>query len=507
MSAPEPATNPLRAGLRASRRAPPCVLVIFGVSGDLAARKLLPALHALAVDDLLDEETHVVGVSRREWDDAELRRRMRDAVREFTGEAFDENAWRRLESRMHHVRVASDSPDDYARLAATVRGVEASLGPDVERVFYLAVPPSAFAPSAHALAAAGLLEGAAEGRARLVVEKPFGTDLESARALNRELQAVAPERALFRIDHYLGKETVQNLLVFRFANGMFEPLWNARYVDHVQITVAESLGVGSRGDYYEEAGALRDMVQNHLFHVLALVAMEPPVAFEADAVRDEKVKVLRALRPVDRARIDAICVRGQYTRGAPLGKEIPGYLEAPGVADGSTTETFVALEVHVDNWRWSGVPFYVRTGKALPRKASEIAIHFKDVPHRLFAGDLEANVLALRIQPDEGMSLRFQTKVPGPEMATLPVTMEFRYGTSFGESPPEAYERLLLDALLGDGTLFTRSDEVEASWRWCGALRAAWEAASPPEPYAAGTWGPEGADALLARSGRRWRRP
>ncbi len=507
MSASDPVGNPLRSGLRPTRRSPPCVLTIFGASGDLAARKLLPALHALDRDDLLDEGTSVIGVARRDWDDAAFRALMTAAVREYAGDEFDERLWSSFLERMTYRRVVT--ADDYTALAEHIRTVAEPLGPDVARVYYLAIPPSGFGPVAASLRAVGLLDGAAAGRDRMVVEKPFGHDLESARELNRALQSVAPEKALYRIDHYLGKETVQNLLVFRFANGMFEPLWNARHVDHVQITVAESLGTGGRAGYYEEAGALRDMVQNHLFHVLALVAMEPPVEFGPDAVRDEKVKVLRALRPVDPARVGEMCVRGQYTRGAPLGDEIPGYLEADSVALGSRVETFVALDVRIDNWRWSGVPFYVRTGKALPRRSSEVAIHFKPVPHSLFAGHLEPNVLSVRIQPDEGMALRFQTKVPGPEMASVPVTMEFRYGTSFGESPPEAYERLLLDALLGDGTLFTRSDEVEASWRWCSALRAAWDDSdvATPEPYEAGTWGPSGADAMLARSGRAWRRP
>ena len=397
---------------------------------------------------------------------------------------------------------------------ARIEEFEGGAADESSRIFYLATPPSLFANVARRLSAASAFAGADAGRSRLVVEKPFGHDLASARALNEALVALLPESAIFRIDHYMGKETVQNLLVLRFANGMFEPLWNSRYVDHVQLTVSESLGVAGRGAYFEESGILRDMVQNHMFQFLALTAMEPPAAFAADEVRDEKVKVLRALRPIDKARVGEMCVRGQYTRGAPGGKEIAGYREDPEVAKDSRTETYVALELRIDNWRWAGVPFFLRVGKGLPKKVSEIAIHFKEAPLSLFgvpsaAVGASSNVLAIRIQPDEGMSLRFNTKVPGPEMLPHPVTMDFRYGTSFGAAPPEAYERLILDALLGDGTLFTRDDEVLASWTWISALRDAWAGSSveTPDDYEAGTWGPAAADRMIERTGRRWRKP
>jgi glucose-6-phosphate 1-dehydrogenase len=505
--------NPLREGLRRVRRSPPGSLVIFGASGDLAHRKLVPALFALQQDDLLDDRTQIVGVSRREWTDDVLRAHFRKGVEEFGRVPVDDASWARFAKRLVHHRIAAEDAAEYRALAERLRVHAATLdvgdGRTAANSFYLSTPPSAFAPVARRLAASGLFEGAADGRARLVVEKPFGTDLATAQALTRELTSLLPESALFRIDHYLGKETVQNLLVFRFANGMFEPLWNSRYVEHVQITVAESIGVAGRGAYFEEAGIVRDMVQNHVFQFLALTAMEPPVAFEADAVRDEKVKVLRALRPVERASIAGTCARGRYVRGAPGGKEIPGYLEEPGVPAESNVETFVAMKLAIDTWRWGGVPWYLRVGKAMPKKVSEIAVHFKPAPHRLFGGTVAQNVLAIRIQPDEGMSLRFLTKVPGPEMVAHPVTMDFRYGTSFGAAPPEAYERLLLDAMVGDGTLFTRADEVEASWTWISALRDAW-AGSPvetPDAYEAGTWGPPSADALLARDGFQWRRP
>ena len=511
--------NPLRTGLRRVRRAPPCTIVIVGATGDLTRRKLLPALQALAADDLLDERTDVVGLARGSWTDEEFRAETRQALAKHDPARATGAPWAWLGPRLHYVSAEFDAPEGFARLAQELDRIESADATPRVRVFYLATPPSMFAPVARQLAAAGLLACAKEHRCRLVVEKPFGHALASARALNVALRDLVPERAIFRIDHYLGKETVQNLLVLRFANGMFEPLWNARHVDNVQITVSESIGIEGRGTYFEEAGIVRDMVQNHVFQLLALTAMEPPAAFEADTVRDEKVKVLRALRPVDAANVEDFCVRGQYTRGAPLGREVPAYREERDVAPDSRVETFVALRLFVDNWRWAGVPFFLRVGKALPKKVTEIAIHFRAAPHRLFpdpardAGPslawMDMNVLAIRIQPDEGVSLRFLTKVPGPEMVTHPVSMEFRYGTSFGAAPPEAYERLLLDALLGDGTLFTRDDEVEASWSWIGPLRQAWEASpiAVPERYEAGTWGPPGADALVARSGRRWRRP
>ena len=518
-----PASGIFRAGLAREEAPPPCALVIFGATGDLTRRKLLPALWALSRAGLLPARFAVVGVARSAMDDAAFVAEMKAAVIEHGRVPIDAAAWDAFAAGLRYVPGEFTDEATFTRLAAVLAGLDAGHGTAGNRLFYFATPPS-FAPVLFArLAAAGMLDEADGAFARVIVEKPFGHDLDSARALNAAALAVADERQIFRIDHYLGKETVQNIFVFRFANAIFEPLWNHAYVDHVQITVGESIGLEGRGKFYEEAGALRDIVQNHLLQLLALTAMEPPVAFDADAVRDEKIKVLRAI-PVPSPRdVARHVVRGQYAAGATEGTDVPGYRGEPGVAPDSATETYVALKLSIDNWRWAGTPFYLRAGKRLPKRVTEIAVTFKDVPHAFFGGNggasaarapgggagPAANVLALRIQPEEGISLRFSSKVPGSRLDVEPVKMDFLYGRSFGIEPPEAYERLLLDAMLGDSTLFIRRDEVEAAWGLVTAVHRGWaDQALPDFPnYEAGTWGPAVAETLLARDGRVWRRP
>jgi glucose-6-phosphate 1-dehydrogenase len=503
--------NPLRAGLRRERAAGPCSLVIFGASGDLTRRKLVPALYNLHLDRLLPAGFALVGVARRVLLDSAFADGIRDGIYRNSRRPLDLDLWKEMSPRISYVPSTFEDADGYRRLADHLARLDRERGTGGSRLFYLATPPSAYPTIVRNLALAGLNRPAAPGAfARVVVEKPFGRDLATARALNAEVSAAFDERDIFRIDHYMGKETVQNLLVFRFGNAIFEPLWVRQHVDQVQIAVAETLGVEGRGEYFEEAGILRDVVQNHMLQLLCLTAMEPPVSLEADAIRDEKVKVLRALRPVPQERALGESVRGRYGAGVSGGNPVPAYLDEPRVAPGSRTETFAALRVFVDNWRWAGVPFYLRAGKRLPKRVTEIALTFRQVPHRLFDGAgvaPDANTLALRIQPDEGIALRFDSKVPGPENRVQPVAMEFRYGTSFGQEPPEAYERLLLDAILGDSTLFVRRDEVEASWAWIDAIEAGWAAAdAAPADYPAGSWGPGDADALIGRDGRAWRR-
>ena len=505
--------NPLRLGLGRERVADPCALVIFGAGGDLASRKLVPALYNLALDRLLPGDAALVGAGRRPMTDDQFTQSMRQALEEHSRRPLDPEMWEDMARRIRYVQGAYDNPEDFRRLALQLSEVDQTQRTGGNRLFYLATPPSAFEEIVRGLAEAGLNKPGEGGKwARVVIEKPFGHDLASARALNAAVHTAFDEGQVFRIDHYLGKETVQNLLVFRFANGIFEPLWNQKYVDHVQITVAEGIGVEGRGSYYEEAGLLRDMVQNHMCQLLCLIGMEPPVSLDADAVRDEKVKVLRALRHLRAEDVDASTMRGQYGPGSSGGKPVPGYLEEKGVAPGSRTETYVAHRAYVDNWRWAGVPFYLRAGKRLPKRVTEVALQFRHVPHMLFrAGPddrIVPNTLVLRIQPQEGISLKFDAKVPGPKPQIEPVSMEFHYGSAWGMEPPEAYERLLLDAMLGDPTLFIRADEVEASWMYVDRIREQW-AQTPqarPEIYPAGSWGPSAADALLQRDGRAWRR-
>ncbi|MDX6553907.1 MAG: glucose-6-phosphate 1-dehydrogenase [Miltoncostaeaceae bacterium] len=512
-SAAQLAPADLGEGLRLARTPAPAAIVIFGASGDLTHRKLMPALYSLAVQQLLPPETAIVGLARSELDDDAFRARMRDGVQRFGTEPLDEEVWEGFARRLSYLSASFDSPGGYERLRATLKRLDAERGTRGNRLFYLATAPEFFPVIAEGLGAADLAgEGPEPERfARLIVEKPFGHDLASARELNARLGRHFRERQVYRIDHYLGKETVQNLLVLRFANAIFEPVWNRRYVDNVQITVAEDIGVGTRAGYYERSGALRDIVQNHMLQLLSLLAMEPPARFESRDVRDEKVKVLRAIEPFTAASAAAEAVRGQYGAGWVAGEWVPGYRDEPGVDPASKTETFVAMRLHVDNWRWAGTPFYLRTGKRLPRRATEIAITFKPAPHLPFAStdiqSVEPNVLALRIQPDEGTSLRFQAKVPGTRLDLRNVGMDFAYGASFLRHSPDAYERLLLDALLGDSTLFARWDEVERAWEILQGLIEHWEAAPASFPdHDAGTWGPEPADGLLAADGREWRR-
>ena len=499
-------------GGRLTRTPPPSVIVIFGASGDLTKRKLGPALFNLAHQRLLPPETSIVGFARSEMTDDEFRANIRAGIDAHSRvEVTDESVWEGFASRLGYVAGSFDDTAAYTRLSDRLRELDEHMGTGGNRLYYLATAPEFFPRIAANLGRAGLSEER-EGRfARIVVEKPFGSDLASARALNDELGQVFRERQVYRIDHYLGKETVQNLLVFRFGNAIFEPIWNRRYVDHVQITVAEDIGVERRGGYYDQNGALRDIVQNHLMQVLAVVAMEPPARFDSREVRDEKVKVLRAIPAFDHEAPEHWALRGQYTAGWTSGERAPAYRQEYGVDPASTTDTFVAMRVEINNWRWAGTPFYLRTGKRLPRRATEIAIQFKPAPHLPFAStavsELEPNLLALRIQPDEGASLKFVAKVPGPQIDLRPVNMDFAYGTSFLRASPDAYERLLLDALLGDATLFIRWDEVERAWEIMNPLVERWrDSADGLALYDAGSWGPPEADALLAREGRAWRR-
>jgi glucose-6-phosphate 1-dehydrogenase len=509
--------NPLRRGLVEDRTGDACAVVIFGASGDLTRRKLMPALYNLAVSRSLPGGFAVVGVARRAKTHDQFRAEMKEGVGQFSRrKPIDPTVWQDFERGVSYVAGTFENPKTYQDLKAHLEQLDAERGTAKNRLYYLAVAPAEFAVIMKNLKEAGLVappRPAAGGPwTRVIIEKPFGDDLESARILNNTVGETFDESQVFRIDHYLGKETVQNLLVFRFANSLFEPLWNREHVDHVQITVAEEIGVEGRGKFFEQVGVTKDIVENHLMQLLCLTAMEPPISLTADAVRDEKVKVLRSLRPMERSLVQENVVRGQYARGYVKGEEVPAYREEPDVAKDSRVETFVAMRIHIDNWRWGGVPFYVRAGKRLARRVTEIAIQFKKVPHGLFRapdGGISPNVLTMRIQPDEGIALRFTTKEPGQATILRDVAMDFRYGAAFGSNTPEAYERLLLDAMRGDATLFTRRDEVEEQWAFADNIFDAWrlEASAPPPVYPAGTWGPDQSDDLLARDGRRWRRP
>jgi glucose-6-phosphate 1-dehydrogenase len=501
--------HPFLDDLKGPVRGAPVSLVIFGASGDLTQRKLVPAFYNLAADGLLDPATAVVGFARREKTDESFRAEMEEAVRRHSRQGFDPAVWQRLATGIHYVQGSFEDAGAYAELARKLEEIDGRLGIPGNRLYYLATPPAHYPEIVRHLGAAGGRAGA--GFTRIIVEKPLGHDLGTARELNGVLSSAFAEDEIFRIDHYLGKETVQNILVFRLGNGIFEPLWNQRYVDHVQITVAETLGIEGRATYFETAGTARDMLQNHMLQLLTLVAMEPPVRFEADAVRDEKVKVIRSLKPPAGEEAGRSMVRAQYRAGAVGGEPVPGYLEEPGVAADSTTETYIALRLEIDNWRWAGTPFYLRAGKRFPKRATEIAIVFRKPPtsvfQRLGCGAIEPNVLALRIQPDEGISLSFGSKAPGQAIHIDPVRMDFLYETSFGSTPPEAYERLILDAIVGDATLFARRDEVELAWELVDRVRGAFGRGVPTmSAYAAGTWGPAEAEALIGRDGRRWRR-
>src|SRR6266404_4514293 len=505
--------NPLREGLRLERVPDPSTLVLFGATGDLAHRKVVPALYQLWRTNLLPHEFVVLAVGRREYDDETLRTEFRASLEKYSRVLpLDEAAWRSFSERIRYLRLDFDDAPGYDVLATRLAEIDKEQNSRGNHLYYLATQPSQFAEIVAQLGRVGLDHERHEGGwRRIVIEKPFGHDLQSARRLNREVGKVFRESQVYRIDHYLGKETVRNLMVFRFGNGIFEPLWNRRYVDHVQITMAESIGVEDRGAFYEETGAARDVVQNHLLQLLSLVAMEPPATFEADALRDEKVKVFRAIPPPTRGSVASAVVRGQYGPGWIGAEAVRGYREEREVDPQSETETFVAARFQVDNWRWSGVPFYLRTGKRLPKRATEIAIQFSDVPHRLFddaATNPEPNLLAIRIQPDEGILLRFGSKVPGLGLDIRTVNMDFTYGSAFNVDAPDAYETLLLDATLGDASLFTRADEVEAAWGIVTPILETWLDMPAPEfpDYAAGTWGPEMASFLIERDGRHWRR-
>ncbi len=510
ISLEEPATG----NISAERKTPePCSIIIFGASGDLTARKLIPAFYHLCRDKQMPASFRVIGFARRDKTDESWRNELREELNQFSRtQPVNETVWKAFAKNLFYCRGDLNDTAAYKKLEEMLTSFGS--GPLRENLlFYLATQPSQFGGVIEQIHRAGLLHKEGAGWQRIVVEKPFGHDLASAQTLNRELTRYAHEQQVCRIDHYLGKETVQNILMFRFSNSVFEKLWNRNSVDHVQVTVSEKIGVGDRGGYYEEAGALRDMVQNHMLQVLSLVTMEPPVSLAAESIRDEKVKLLKSIRALTPEDVAKQVVRGQYFAGAINGKPVPGYRQEPKVKPDSNVETYVALKLLIDNWRWSGVPFYLRTGKNLPMSASEVRIQFRPTPHVLFAAEcgqnLDTNAIALRLQPNEGIYLRFNGKVPGMSLGVRPVRMHFSYDAEFGAYTPEAYERLLLEAIAGDATLFIRRDEVETAWQIVDSIRKGWD--SKPltnrEFYSAGTWGPVASDDLLAQAGHAWHEP
>ncbi|GAA4355296.1 glucose-6-phosphate dehydrogenase [Angustibacter luteus] len=503
--------NPLRdpRDKRLQKIAGPCSLVIFGVTGDLARKKLMPAVYDLANRGLLPPGFSLVGFARRDWADQDFGQIVYDAVKQHARTPFRENVWKHLAEGFRFVPGDFDDDAAFDHLAEVVRGLDTERGTGGNHAFYLSIPPKFFSQVCEQLARSGLASPERETWRRVVIEKPFGHDLKSARELNDVVSQVFPPEAVFRIDHYLGKETVQNILALRFANQLFEPIWNAHYVDHVQITMAEDIGIGGRAGYYDGIGAARDVIQNHLLQLLALTAMEEPVSFDAQDLRAEKEKVLSAVRlPKD---LGSSTARGQYAAGWQGGQKVIGYLDEDGISRSSATETYAAIKLEIDTRRWAGVPFYLRTGKRLGRRVSEIAVVFKQAPHLPFettaTEELGHNALVVRVQPDEGVTLRFGSKVPGTAMEVRDVTMDFGYGHAFTESSPEAYERLILDVLLGEPPLFPRHEEVELSWQILDPIEKHWSKSGRPDPYPAGTWGPPTADAMMARDGRVWRLP
>ncbi|BAY10540.1 glucose-6-phosphate dehydrogenase [Calothrix sp. NIES-2098] len=491
--------------------APPCVMVIFGAAGDLTKRLLIPALYNLARAGLLPKEFAVVGVARAQMSNDEFRAKLSQDIQKFATVPVDAQLWEKFQQRLYYLAGEFEDTNTYSDLENLLAHVDQEAGTQGNYLYYLATSPNFFSNIIWQLGASGLSREEHGHWRRVIIEKPFGHDLDSARALNKNISSVLAENQIYRIDHYLGKETVQNILVFRFGNGLYEPIWNHRYIDHIQITVAEKVGVEGRGGFYEGTGAVRDMVQNHLFQLLSMIAMEPPVSFEADAVRDEKSKLLKSIQPLTPEDVLTHTVRGQYGKGTIDGSTVPGYRSEPRVAPDSTTETYAALKLNIDNWRWAGVPFYLRTGKHLTQRVTEVAIQFKRVPSLLFRQTsidcLTPNFLVLRIQPNEGISFQFGAKIPGPTVRMGAVEMDFCYADYFGATPSTGYETLLYDCMIGDATLFQRADNVELGWSVVTPILDVWKALPPRNfpNYAAGSWGPKEADELLARDGRQWR--
>lgn len=514
MSSTEETRHPFLNGLSKHRGAPPTVVVIFGASGDLTARKLVPAIFNLGVDNLLPGDFNLIGYGRKPIEDEAFRDIMDDAIGEHSRRPLNKEIWERVRQNMSYHAGGYDEPAAFVALAEKIDAIEQELGRDVQRLFYISTPPNVFESIIRNLGASGLAKCHVHTKlaSKVIIEKPFGRDLESARRLNTALNDVFEEPQVYRIDHYLGKETVQDLLVQRFANSIFEPMWNREYVDNVQITVAEKLGVGTRGGYYDTSGALRDMIQNHTMQLVALTAMEPPVSLDPESIRDEKVKVLKAIQPLELKPDSGDVVRARYSDGLVNGEPAPAYSNEAGIPAESCTETYAALRLSINNWRWQGVPFYIRSGKRMARRASEIAIQFKRPPGILFSEgekfDVAANTMVISIQPDEGVTLVMNSKIPGLETRTQPVKMHFRYSTTFGSNTPEAYERLILDAMIGDSTLFIRGDETEASWKLITPILEYWEKRGKNglAEYAAGSWGPLESERLLWEKGHQWRR-
>ena len=510
----EESRHPFLRGLSKHRGVPPTVVIIFGASGDLTARKLVPAIFNLSLDNLLPNEFHLVGFGRKAVEDDQFRIDMSEVIGRYSRRPLNEEAWARVRRNTTYHIGNYDSEKDFTALARKIEEIERSLGRAVQRLFYISTPPSVFEPIIRNLGSSGMASAHAHTNlaAKVIIEKPFGRDLDSARALNRTIREVFEESQVYRIDHYLGKETVQDLLVQRFANSIFEPMWNREYVDCVQITVAESLGVGTRGGYYDSNGALRDMIQNHTMQLVALTAMEPPVSLDPESIRDEKVKVLKAVQALELKAKGGDVVRGRYSEGLIDGEPVKAYIEEDWIPAGSVTETYAALRLSINNWRWQGVPFYIRSGKRMAGRLSEIAVQFKRPPGILFSEgnkfDLAQNTMVIRIQPDEGITFVMNSKVPGLETRTQPVKMHFHYATTYGSNTPEAYERLILDAMVGDSTLFIRGDETEESWKLVTPILEYWQASGQKGlvEYASGSWGPSESDQMLREKGHQWRR-